>query len=325
MAAKKYAIILGNLGNTCDRFCSGGYKDNPDTMTMLKSAASIDGVTGVELVGTWDIRPDNVGEMRAALPDLGLKCVSIIPDHFFQKVWGKGAFTSRDAAVRRKAIDATLETCEMAGQLGCDLINIWNGQDGYDYPLQADYMRERDWLRDGVRECAEKFPRVRFALEYKMKEPRTHSYLARMADTLLVCNEVGTDNIGVTIDVGHSFLAYENVAEAATLAKRAGDKLFHMHFNDNYRSWDDDMIVGSIHTVEYFEILYWLDRIGYTGWLSMDQYPYREDGVAALSESVAFLRAAQTKVDACRGRMDTLLEEGNPTRSSALMREMLLK
>ena len=63
MPANKYAIILGNLGNTCDRFCSGGYKENLDTMTMLKTAAAIDGVTGVELVGTWDIRPENVGEM----------------------------------------------------------------------------------------------------------------------------------------------------------------------------------------------------------------------------------------------------------------------
>ena len=70
MAKKKYSVILGNLGNTCDRFCSGGYKDNPDTMTMLKSAASIGGVTGAELVGTWDIRPDNVNEMRVALADL---------------------------------------------------------------------------------------------------------------------------------------------------------------------------------------------------------------------------------------------------------------
>ena len=324
MAAKRYAIILGNLGNTCDRFCSGGYKDNPDTMTMLKTAAGIEDATGIELVGTWDIRPENVDEMAAALRDNGLTCASIIPDHFIQAVWGKGAFTSREAVVRRKAIDATLETCELAGKLGCGLINIWNGQDGYDYPLQADYGLERDWLVEGVRECAEKFPGIRFALEYKMKEPRTHSYLARMADTLLVCNEVGTDNVGVTIDVGHSFLAYENVAEAALLAARAGDKLFHMHFNDNYRAWDDDMIVGSVHTVEFIELLYWLDRIGYEGWYSMDQYPYREDARSALVESIAWLKGLQKKVDAYRPRIDGLLKEGDATKTSALLREMIL-
>lgn len=325
MAGKKYSVILGNLGNTCDRFCSSGYKQNPDTMTMLKSAARIDGVSGVELVGTWDIRPDNAKQMGQSLKSLGLQCVSIIPDHFSQAVYGKGAFTSRDARVRRKAIDDTLETCRIAQSLGCGLINIWNGQDGYDYPLQADYSLERDWLTQGVRVCAKAFPKLRFALEYKPKEPRTHSYLARMADTLMVCQEVGLSNVGVTIDVGHSFVAGENVAEAALLAQRASDRLFHMHFNDNYRAWDDDMIVGSVHTVEYIELLYWLDRSGYKGWYSMDQYPYREDARRALSESVTWLRGLQKLVNANRKRIDALLKEGDATKSSALLRRMLLR
>ena len=323
-AGKKYSVILGNLGNTRDRFCSGGYKETPDTMTMLKSAAAIEGVTGVELVGTWDIRPDNVGDMSSALGDLGLSCVSVIPDHFCQPVWGRGAFVSRDAAVRRKAVDATAETCELAMELGCKLVTIWNGQDGYDYPLQADYEQARDWLAAGLRECAERFPDIRFALEYKMKEPRTHSFLARMADTLLVCQEIGTGNVGVTLDTGHSLLAYEDVAEAAVLAKRSGARLFHMHFNDTFRAWDDDMIVGSVHTIEYVELLYWLDRIGYDGWYSMDQYPYREDARAALAESIAWLRGLQAKVDANRKRIDGVLQEGDATKTSALLRHMFL-
>lgn len=47
---RKYAAILGNLGNTCDRFCSS-YKDNPSSLEMLKRAGKIDGITGIELVG----------------------------------------------------------------------------------------------------------------------------------------------------------------------------------------------------------------------------------------------------------------------------------
>ncbi len=324
MAAKKYSVILGNLGNTRDRFCSSGYKDNPDTLTMLRRAARIDGVTGVELVGTWDIRLDNVREMGKTTKELGLKCVSIIPDHFSQPIFGKGAFTSRDATIRRKARETTLEACEMALALGCGLINIWNGQDGYDYPMQTDYIRERAWLVEGVRACARAFPKIRFALEYKPKEPRTHSYLARMADTLLVCREIGLDNVGVTIDVGHSFVAGENVSEAACMAQCAGGKLFHLHFNDNYRSWDDDMMVGSVHTVEYIELLYWLDRIEYKGWYSMDQYPYREDATRALSESVSWLRAMQNGVNRHRAAITALLKEGDATKSSALLRRMLL-
>ena len=63
---RKYAAILGNLGNTCDRFCRG-YKDNPSSLEMLKQAGSIDGISGIELVGTWDIHSGNVKEMKNAI------------------------------------------------------------------------------------------------------------------------------------------------------------------------------------------------------------------------------------------------------------------
>ena len=48
---RKYAMILGNLGNTRDRFCTG-YKQNPTTLEMLQQAAQIPYVTGIELVPT---------------------------------------------------------------------------------------------------------------------------------------------------------------------------------------------------------------------------------------------------------------------------------
>lgn len=63
----KYSVILGNLGNTCDRFCKS-YKDNPSTLEMLSQAVKIPHVEGIELVGTWDIGPDNVKEMKNASP-----------------------------------------------------------------------------------------------------------------------------------------------------------------------------------------------------------------------------------------------------------------
>jgi len=66
--ARKYSVILGNLGNTCDRFCSG-YKENPTSKEMLKNAVKIPHVTGIELVGTWDVTPQNALEMKKAFDD----------------------------------------------------------------------------------------------------------------------------------------------------------------------------------------------------------------------------------------------------------------
>lgn len=319
---RKYSAILGNLGNTCDRFCSG-YKTNPPTMEMLRQAATIPYVEGIELVGTWDIRPDNVTEMKNALRDLGLQCVSIIPDLFANKTYWKGSYSSKEESVRRHAVDYTRQMCDIARELGCNVLNLWPGQDGYDYLLTADYEQEREWECAAIRELATDYPDLTFALEYKPKEPRTHSYMARMADTLLLAQETGCPNVGVTIDTGHAFVGGEVVAESIVLAKRAGNRLAHMHFNDNFASWDDDMMVGSVHSVAYIEMLFWLDRCGYDGWLSMDQYPYREDAAGAIGESIEWLVKFDAIQRAHKAEIARLVALGDPIETSRFLRSVL--
>lgn len=323
---RKYSVILGNLGNTCDRFLSSGYKEQPSKAEMLKRAASIEHVTGIELVGTWDITTENVKEMKSMLQDCGLQCSSIIPDHFGQKHWGRGAFASPDSAIRVQAIDECAKMVDAACELGCDFINLWPGQDGFDYPLATNFLEDRKNMLESLKTCANYAANknIRLGLEFKMKEPRTHSYLARTADTLLYARECG-DNVGVTIDTGHAFLAYENVGESICLLNMFDDKLFHMHFNDNHSSWDDDMIVGSIRLVEYFEMLYWLEKTKYDGWFSMDQYPYREDAAGAIGSSVAFLYRLHSILDKVgMATVDELLSRRDPVATSAFVLNNLI-
>jgi len=320
---RKYAMILGNLGNTRDRFCSG-YKTNPSTLEMLQQAVQIPRVTGIELVGTWDIDEKNAHEMQRRLNELGLTCVSVIPDLFAAPTYWKGSYSAADAQVRRTAIEYTRRMCDIALDLACPTINIWPGQDGYDYLLATDYDAQRGWMCEAVSALAEAYPGLRFALEYKPKEPRTHSTLARMADTLLLVQETGLPNVGVTIDTGHAFVAGEVVGESIALARRAGNKLFHMHFNDNHASWDDDMMVGSVHSVAFLETLYWLDRTGYSGWLSMDQYPYREDGAGAIGESILWLNRFDEILQENRAEIDRLIGAGDAIQTSRFLRKALL-
>ena len=129
-------------------------------------------------------------------------------------------------------------------------------------------------------------PDVKLVLEYKPKEPRTHCFIATVGKTLLLIDKVNRPNVGAMVDIGHSLMAYENVAESAALLHYFGNKLMYMHFNDNWRLWDDDMTVGSVHTIEMLELLYWLDRLDYTGWYALDILPYRENGIRAASESI---------------------------------------
>jgi sugar phosphate isomerase/epimerase len=318
----KYSMILGNLGNTCDRFCKG-YKDNPTSDEMLAIAKEkIPHIEGIELVGTWDIRPDNAIEMKKKLGKYDFKCASIIPDTFTDPLFAKGSITSISASTRKKALDYLRQMCDIARLIDCPTMNLWLGQDGYDYLLTADYDQEREWLKESTYKLATEYPDLRFALEYKPKEPRNFSYHSRMADTILAAKETGCENVGVTIDTGHSFVAGENVAEAVVLAKRAGNMLFHMHFNDNHGSWDDDMIVGNVHSIVYIELLFWLKKTGYEGWLSMDQYPYREDGAEAIAESILWVKKFEKIVDEYYNEIETLISQNDAIETSRFLRKL---
>ncbi|GAB3427345.1 sugar phosphate isomerase/epimerase family protein [Niabella aquatica] len=320
----KYAIILGNLGNTRDRFCQS-YKNNPGSEEMLIMALEkMPHIQGIELVGTWDIRADNVGDMRKRLDDAGVACASIIPDTFGNARFGKGSITSIDQDVRKEALDYLRQMSEIALRMDCNIVNLWLGQDGYDYLLATDYNQEREWLREAITALATEFPDIRYSLEYKPKEPRNFSYHARMADTILAAKETGCNNVGVTIDTGHSFYAGENVAEAVVLAKRAGDLLYHMHFNDNHGSWDDDMIVSSVHFTTYVELLFWLKKTGYNGWISMDQYPYREDAVDAISESIFWVKKYEQIVDNHYDEIETLIKQNDAIQTSRFLRKLII-
>ena len=135
---------------------------------------------------------------------------------------------------------------EWARQLNCEVVGLWFGQDGYDYPLQADFLTAWDRIIAGTVECAEHLSSVKLVLEYKPKEPRTDCFIATVGKTLLLIEKVNKPNVGAMIDVGHAIMAYENAAESAALLQYFGKKLFYMHFNDNWRL-DDDMTVGSVH------------------------------------------------------------------------------
>lgn len=319
----RYSVFLANVGHCADRYCPQ-YSKPFSVEELFARAASIDRLSGVDLVAA----PGLLAEMdtvRRCVKDTGLTVVSIAADTFTEAKWRKGSFSSSDASVRQAAVDHAMEVMDRCAELGSDLLTLWPGQDGYDYLFQADYIAARQWFVECVATLCQARPEMRVGLEYKAKEPRTHSYVNTVGTTLLMARETGCENCGVILDYGHALLGYESPAESVAILKQFGDKLLHVHINDNYRYWDDDMIVGSVRTLEYLEFFYWLDRTGYDGWLTIDQFPYREDGRDAVAESAEWMAALQQRVaDADRERIESVLRSGDAVEASRLMRSLWL-
>ena len=290
---KRYRLgaCLPVFGSCADRYCLSGYGKGAATLEgMLDLAAQCPGLEGIELVGNWHVNDDNIQRMPKMLSERGLVASMLTVDLWTQAKWGAGSLAAPDPATRAAAIVECQKVIEWAEAMGNVAVDLWFGQDGYDYPFQADYASAWRWLVDGLRVIAAHRPGVPVCVEYKLKEPRTHIYVNSAAKTLLLIDAVGAANVGCLLDIGHALAAGENAAEAAALLHANGRKrLFYVHLNDNYGLWDDDMIVGSVRVIELMEFLYWLRRLDYRGWLTLDVFPYREEGLAAARESFAWV------------------------------------
>jgi xylose isomerase len=317
-----FGACLPTFGNCADRYCLSGYGGGGKNMQeMLDLATTVQGLDGLELVGNWHVNDENIRDVARMFQDRGLKICMLVPDLWTQAKWGRGSLAAPDAQTRQAAVDEVRKVMDWAAELGCPYVDVWPGQDGYDYCFQADYVEAWKWLRDGLAACEKHTDRVRVLVEYKLKEPRTHCFVTSAAKVLLLLQ--GLDKVGVLLDVGHALAAGENIAEAAALLASHG-KLDYLHLNDNYRSWDDDMMVGSVHLVEYLELAYWLKRLGYKGWLTLDIFPYREDGVRAATQCREWMAAFFRAVDRVGAdKFTEVIRNADATISSDLVRRAL--
>jgi xylose isomerase len=291
----KYAVGLWAFESPGDRFVIDGYRKGQALDDVIQIISKAEKVSGVELNYPSSFF-DDLPMAKGKLSQAGLSLVMIGADVTCKREWANGALSSIDEEIRKKAVKIFHETMDVAAVLDCPCVNLWLGQDGYDYIFQVDYSKSWTRLLKSVDEIVRHRNDVKISIEYKQKEPRTHTFIATVEKALYIVKKVGADNLGVTIDVGHALNAYENVAESASLLISEG-KLFHMHFNDNYRLWDDDMIVGTVHFWEYIELIYYLKRAGYDGYLSLDIFPYREDPLSAVIESIEQLELFSGIVD----------------------------
>ncbi len=311
-----------------DRFLSQGYKDSSSFEDKIKLISKISDIKGVDLYGDWDVNPENIGNLKEILKKYSLKTFIVTADLNSIPQFGKGSVTSPDKESRELGLEKIYQSIDMASTLDCNMVNLWFGQDGYDYSFQVDYMWAWQALINTVKEAAEyaSDKDIKIALEYKPREPRTHIFTAGIGKMLFIADKVKKDNVGILVDTGHAYCAGENISESLALAQIAGDKLYYVHLNDNYKVWDDDMMVGSVHPFECFEFLYWLERTGYRGPLVLDMFPYREEPLDAARESIEFvkqLRKILANID--EEEIEIIIQNQDATKSMSFLRKHLLK
>ncbi len=315
---RNYSVFIFNVASCNDRYCSA-YGKEFTMEEMFDRVKSIKELSAVDIVMN-DLFKNNKERAIKNIKRTGLKVASVAVDTFANPIYQQGSLSSVNPEIRAQAIQDTKDAIDFAVSIGCNIVTLWPGQDGYDYIFQADYINERQLFQDALAELCDYNKNVTLTLEYKIKEPRTHSYISTVGATLLMINTIGKDNLGIALDYGHAALGYETPAEAVAMCKMYGNRLKHIHINDNYRLWDDDMIVGSVHTLEYLEFIYWLRRTGYNGYMTLDQ----EDGRDAVAESAKWLDTFESIIDnADFFEIEAVIAKKDAIVASKLMRSLL--
>jgi len=295
--AKKYSVGIWALKGCADRFVPGGYEGRYlSTEEAIGQVAKIEGIRAVEFASTdFDSPSDRISFV---LKENNLQVAGVLVNTFSSK-WKLGSLSNQDKGLRNQAIEEVRRTVRISDELGCNNITLWLGSDGFDYPFQVDYQKQLTLLRETIGELAEEFPNKRFALEYKLKEPRKYLFVSSAMKALWITRKLGKDNVGVLVDFGHALMSKENPAEVICILNEE-KKLFGIHLNDAYREWDDDLVVGSVNLWETLEFIYYLDKIQYQGWLSFDIFPFRMNGSRAVELCVKtmdnFIKLAE-KID----------------------------
>ena len=302
--ARKNSILLGTLGKYSDRFHT--YQPPRDLAERLDIAKRIPRTDGVEPVYPQDL--GHAGEHVGMVKDSGLAVSAVNVNVKGEDVFRAGSFTNPDPGVRRRATDYLTTAMDMAADLGTQMITVCPLIDGSDHAFHVDHLDQWRWSIEAFQAAAAHRSDIRISIEYKAYEVRNRIVLPSMGRTLHFCDRVGAAHVGVTMDVGHAFIAGESPAAELAVAHEAG-RLFYVHFNDNNRGADWDMPVASVNLWETLETLHYMNRVGYDGWIAYDVFTRAGDGAEAIGHTF------ETMED-----LDALLAKIGPDRIAAMIR-----
>ena len=297
----RYAARLNSFKVGAEAYWPG--KNRVTTADLLQRAATVEGLNAADLNYPDHFENTSPWELAAVLDRLGIGLNGLAMRYYSDPDFRLGALTNPDPARRRKAIDLTRRGLDVLADMGGTLMTFWLGQDGFDYPFQADYGQMWDDTIVAIDELAGHNPAIDIALEYKPDEPRSHSLMRDVGTTLLAIREVGAANLGVTLDFAHVLYAGEMPAHTVHLVNRHS-RLLGIQLNDGYGKRDDGLMAGSVHPVQTVELLVALRRCGYDRAIYFDTFP----DTGGL-DPVAECRANIETIESLRGVAATLAED----------------
>ncbi len=302
----KLAIITAFLGKTRDRFHE---YNTPRTLEeKFALMAEIEGKDGVEIIYPYEVA--DAAEVKRLLDEYGLSVAAVNVNVKAEPEFVNGGLTSPDPGVRARAVQFIKDSKDFAQAVGADKVTCCPLGDGFEFSFQHDYAATWRRLVETFGEAGDYKRDTPLFIEYKPSETRGRCFLDNAAKTLCLLNDIKPENMGVTLDFGHSIYGGEHPAEALALIAQSPYGLY-VHINDNDGRWDWDYFCGTKHYLEYVEFLYYLRRYGYDDYLTSDTSPTRWDIRRTFEANARLTNAVWNMLESVGDEFDRLMQAGD--------------
>ena len=263
-----------------------------DLDTALEQIAGI-GFDGVEILCDrphWfpgEVDADEALRVAERLASLGLSVSNLNantangyydappPENVFEP-----ALSNADPELRQWRVGYSIAAVELAARVAAPCISVTAGRPRPGYPPE----RALAWFTDSLQRICEVAARksVRVGIEY---EPGL--LVERASEAAEVIERVGSPELGVNLDIGHSWLDGEVPEDAIELL--AG-RIWNVHVEDIRARKHFHLVPGEgdLPFSRYFAAL---RAAGYAGFLTVELYTYLDAPVDAGRRSLAFLKA----------------------------------
>lgn len=316
----RFAIITSFVSKTQDRFHE--YNEPRTLEERLEMVRQMDGMTGVECIFPYEV--SDAAPFVALLNKYELAPAAVNVNVKAEPEFRNGGLTSTDPAIRAKAIRFIKQAKDFAAEAGANKVTCCPLGDGYEFAFQCDFARMWRYMVEAFGEAGSYRPEIPLFIEYKPSETRGRCFVDTAAKALCMLNDIGIDEMGITLDYGHSKYGQEHPAEVVALLANSRFP-YYVHINDNNGKWDWDYMAASHNFVEYAEFLFYLQEYAYADFLTSDTSPTRWDIVGTFEASNRITRKIWARLhDLDRERFRDLINGGDFLKTWAFVETNLL-
>lgn len=194
------------------------------------------------------------------------------------------SWIEKDPAERTRRIEYTLKCIDLAHRLGAPHISTEPGG-----PLEG-ISREQGmrWFREGLLRVGDRAARKGIKI---LIEPEPGLLIEKSSEFLEIFHDLDPEVFGLNFDIGHFFCVGE---DPLRLVSELKDHAKHFHLEDIASSREHHHLMLGHGAMDIPGVLSRIEATGFSGFVTVELYPYEDRAEGAAREAFEYLRSWRT-------------------------------